>query len=325
MRLRTDPFLRERGRTLLELVIAMGISVSVLMGIAVFHQTASRSVAVSQQMSTMNDEGPLALLMLGQSIKRAGSGEIIGSGYSSVNQTMFDGPHLRGCRGGTFVNPAAGDFSCTAPVASMPDSLMVRFQSNSVIGPDQFGTRNCVGGDAVNATISTAGHPGNGLLVPIIQNVYTLTGDRFECSGNNSTAEALARDVTEFRVFYGFDRDAASLALSGGVGISPRGAAVVTADEIWALNGSFAGQALSAWDFVVSVNTCLVLRTRSSSTSVQSGTAFAYTGCPETAAEAVTGTGPARSAADGTVHRTFLQTHTVRSRATASPSVRLAP
>ena len=311
----------QRGRTLLELVIAMAISVSVLLGISVFHQNASQSVSVSQQMSTIYDEGPLALLMLGQAVKRAGSGEIVGSGFTNLNQTMFDGPHLRGCRSAGFVSPATGDFSCGAAAAGAQDALMVRFQSNSVVGPDQFDTRNCAGGAAVNTAISAVGHPAQGALVPIVQNVYTVDGGRLECSGNNAANEVMARDVTEFRVFYGFDRDAALLALAGGFGISPRSATMVDAAEIWALQPSFAGQQLSAWDFVVSVNVCMVMRTRGAASSV-TGAAFAYTGCPQTAAQAANGSGPARSAADGTIHRTFQQVFTVRSRATGSPSVR---
>lgn len=313
---------RQRGRTILELMIAMTIAIGVLLGISVFHQSASRTVSVSQQMSVMNDEAPLALLAIGQAVKRAGSGEIIGSGYSNLNQTMFSGPHLRGCRGGSFANPAAGDFTCVA-VAGGQDALMVRFQSNSVVGPDQFATRNCVGGLPPNTAIAAPGHPANGALVPIVENVYRVVNETLDCSGNNSVPEALARDVAEFRVYYGFDRDAATLALSGAFGASPRGAAMVTADEVWAAQAAFAGQSLSAWDFVVSVHACMVLRTRESSTSVVAGP-FEYQGCPETAAEAGAGTGPTRSAADGTVHRLFTQSFTVRSRATASPSVRLA-
>ena len=41
------------------------------------------------------------------------------------------------------------------------------------------------------------------------------------------------------------------------------------------------------------------------------------------ALQAAAGTGPARSAADGTIHKTFNQVVTVRARATGSPSVSL--
>ena len=310
----------ERGRTLLELIIAMALSAGVLMAIAVYYSGASRTASVAHQLSSMNDEAPLAMLMLGQSIKRAGSGEIVGVGYTNANQTMFEGAHLRGCKSASFVNPAAGDFSCGTSTAGAQDALAVRFQANSVVGPDQLATRNCVGGPAVATPITAATHVAVGVAVPIVMNVFSFDGGQLRCAGNGSAPEVLARDVTEFRVYYGFDEQGAALALGSGLGLAPIGAAVVDADHIRALEPGFAASALSPWDFVVSVHACLVMRTRQMNTSVQAA-GFQYVGCAQTPTQESTGDGPARTATDGAIYRTYRQVFTVRSRATASPSI----
>lgn len=311
---------RQSGRTLLELMIAITLSVIIALGLVIYYSSAAKVANVSHQLSALQDEAPLTALLIGQAVKRAGYGEIIGTGYVSNGQTLFDGPHLRGCKGGQFTSPAAGDFTCTPGAAGAQDALMVRFQANSVVGPDQFPTRNCVGAAAVGTPITTPTHIAVGTVVPIVQNVYSFDSNRILCSGNGSAAEVLAHDITEFRVYYGYDEDAANAALTGGFSLSPRGSTLVDADQIWARQAAFTGMPISAWDYVVSVQLCLVMRTRNPSTSVQS-TGFAYTGCPESASDASNGTGPARIASDATIYRTFRQVFTVRSRATASPSV----
>lgn len=310
----------QRGRTLIELIIALSISVGILFGMSVYYETASKSARVAHQMSSLNEEAPLAMLMIGQAIKRAGYGEIIGTGYIGTGQTMFDGPHLRACRSGTFTNPAAGDFSCTAGPAGSPDALMVRFQADSVVAPDQFGTMNCAGGAAVPTPIANPAHVANGTAVPIIENIYTISFQRMLCSGNGSAPEVLAHDVVDFKVFFGYDQAGATLALAGGAGVAPLASMIVDPDFVAAAQAAFVSPTVSAWDFVVSVHACVVMKTRDAASTVISGP-YAYTGCPRTPAEVASGNGPALSSSDGTIHKTFSQVFTVRSRATGSPSI----
>ena len=314
----------QAGRTLLELLIAMTISIAVLLALSVYFSAASKTARVAQQVSSLNEEAPLAMLSIGQSIKRAGYGEIVGTGYVSRGQTLFDGPHLRGCRSGTFTNPAVGDFSCVAGAAGSPDALMVSFQSDSVVASDQYATRNCAGSPGVATPIADPVHVASGMPVPMVTNVFTVIGSSLSCAGNGAAQEAIGQDITEFRVFYGYDEAAVALSLAGGSGTAPSAATVVNADKIIADNVAFAGTTASAWDHVVSVHVCLVMKTRDASTSV-SGTAFAYTGCPTTPTEVVNGTGPARTSSDGAIHKTFNQVYTVRSRATGSPSISIGP
>ena len=309
----------QAGRTLIELLIAMAISVAVLLALSVYYSGAARTASVAHQMGSLNQEAPLAMLIMGQAIKRAGYGEIVGTGYVSMGQTMFDGPHLRACKGVAFNNPAAGDYGCSA-TAAVGDSLMVSFQGDATIAPDQMATRNCVGAPPVATVIANPAHVANGASVPMVRNVYSLVNGRLVCSGNDAAAEILAHDVVDMRVHFGFDEAGATLALAGGVGIAPTATAIVDADQVIAKNGSFAGSSRSAWDFVVSAYVCIVMKTQSPGTSAVGG-AYGYTGCPTTAAEVANGTGPSLSAADGSIHKVFRQVYTVRARATGSPSV----
>ncbi len=311
---------RAGGRTLIELLIAMTISVSVLFALSVYYAGTARTASVAHQMGSLNQEAPLAMLIMGQAIKRAGYGEIVGTGYVSTNQTMFDGPHLRACRGGTFNDPSAGDYSCVVPAVAGPDSLMVSFQGDASIAPDQFSTRNCVGAPAVPTVIANPAHVANGSTVPIVRNVYSVVGGRLVCSGNDAAPEILAHDVVDLRVHFGFDEAGSTLALAGGAGIAPTATVILDADEIIARNAAFAGSSRSAWDFVVAAHVCIVMKTQGLASSAVAG-AFAYVGCPTSPAQVASGTGPTLSAADGTIHKVFRQVYTVRARATGSPSV----
>lgn len=311
---------RQRGRTLIELMIAMTISVATLFGLSVYYSSSVRTASVAHQMGSLNQEAPLAMLIMGQAIKRAGYGEIVGTGYVSTGQTMFDGAHLRACKGGTFTDPATGDYSCLTPAMPVADSLMVSFQGDAAIASDQFATRDCVGAAPVSKVIANPAHVANGATVPIIRNVYSVTGGRLVCSGNDAPADVLANDVVDMKLFFGFDEAGSALALAGGSGIAPTATTIVDADQIIAKNAAFAGSTRSAWDFVIATHVCIVMKTQRAASSAVGGS-FSYTGCPATPADVANGTGPTLSAADGSIHKTFRQVYTVRSRATGSPSV----
>lgn len=309
-----------RGRTLIELIIAMAISVVILLGVSLYYSTAARTSRVAQQMSTLHEDAPLAMLVMGGMVRRAGYGEIVGTGFMPDGQTLMVGPHLRACKESRFTDPAAGDFTCTGTAAG--DALLVRFQADSVAASPQRQSPPCTANAPLLVTINDPAHIGNGTTVPMVQSIYQLTGSTLTCADIGGGSEVLTHDVTEFRVYFGYDRASALLATGGGASAAATGAVLMDADEIRTASASFPPGTRSAWDYVVSVHLCLVLRTRQQASSAVAG-AFAYNGCPTTAAEAATGVGPAKTAADGTIHKTFNHVVTVRARATGSPSVSL--
>lgn len=309
-----------RGRTLIELLIAMTISVVVLLGVSLYYSTTARTSRVAQQMSVLHEDAPVAMLVMGGMVRRAGYGEIVGTGLVADGQTLMAGPHLRACRGSRFTDPAAGDFSCTGSATG--DALLVRFQADSVAAAPQRVTAPCTTQTPTLVVIDDASHVANGTTVPMVQSVYQLTERQLTCTDIGVGTEAMAADVVDFRVFFGYDQASALLATGGGASAAATGAVLMDADQIRAASATFPPGTRSAWDYVVSVHLCLVLRTRQQATSAVAG-AYSYHGCPTTAAEVAAGAGPLHSAADGTIHKTFNQVVTVRARATGSPSVAL--
>ncbi len=313
-------FIAARGRTLIELLIAMTISIVVLLGVSIYYSSAAKTSRVALQMSAMHEDAPIAMLVVGNMVRRAGYGEIVGTGFAPGGQTLQSGPHLRACKGSRFTNPLAGDFSCTGTATG--DALMVSFQADSVVASAQRPTAPCSSDAAPMVTINDPAHIANGTAVPMVRSVLALANGSLTCADIGGGVENLAHDVADFRVFFGYDRASAALANAGGSSAAATGAVLMDAAQVQALASSFPPGGRTPWDYVVSVHLCMVLRTRQAATSVTAG-AFSYTGCPTTAAQLAGGTGPTLTAANGTIHKTFNQVITVRARATGSPSVSL--
>jgi hypothetical protein len=77
---------------------------------------------------------------------------------------------------------------------------------------------------------------------------------------------------------------------------------------------------LSAWNYVVAVHLCTVVRTRERGTSA-TGSTVNYDGCPENANEVLSANLP-KTANDGALRRTYRQVFTVRAQATGAPAIR---
>ena len=200
----------------------MAISVVVLLGVSLYYSSAARTSRVALQMSAMHEDAPVAMLVMGGMARRAGYGEIVGTGFAPDGQTLHSGPHLRACRGSRFANPAAGDFSCTGTAAG--DALMVGFQADSVVASAQHRTAPCTRNDAPSITITDPAHVAAGMDVPMVRSVFTLADGGLTCSDIGGGTEILAHDVADFRVYFGFDRSSALLASSGGVSAAATGA-----------------------------------------------------------------------------------------------------
>jgi prepilin-type N-terminal cleavage/methylation domain-containing protein len=311
----------QRGRTLIELMVAITVATVIILGISAVYSASTHSARSATQMGSMNEDGALSLHLIGQAIKRSGYGEIIGTDFIADNQTLFDFPNVRACKSGTFVDAAAGNFDCTT-VPNSPDSLAVQFQGDSIASAAQRRTRNCVGGNPVATQITNTSHPGYLTDVPLVVNVYGISAGTLACSGNGSPFQAMAGNVEEFKVYFGYDEQAADDSIVGKAAMAPGASTIVDADFIRVKEASFVGRENSAWDFVVSVHLCAVAKTREGGTSVQNtGT---YEGCPTTASEAL-GNGPTKTATDRAIRKQYRQVFTIRSQATQSPAIRVTP
>lgn len=337
--LNTSVFARashQAGRTLIELVIAMAIGLVIVIGVSSLYLSSSGISRTANQLSTTEQAGQLALLVIGDSLKRAAFGEIIGSDYAAQGQTLMDGPHLRGCTNNQFTNPfpayvapplpqTAPNLGCTV-ATPLADALYVRYQAAPVVAQmlpasaAGIALRDCTAsfGNQNEVLFSAQLRAGAGLERPIVTNVFQRNpvANTLECRGYGVAGfQTLLQNVVEFKIFYRFDAAAHAVASSGETNAAPFGGAILDATGINALAG-----VVDPWNYVVAVMVCITLETADIGVSTSTTNTTAPR-CPVSAAEAETGLGLVTATATGTIRRTFSQVLTVRNRATPSPSL----
>lgn len=317
---------RQAGRTLIELMISMAIGLAITAAVSGAYLSTSSTARVASEMAGMSDTGQIAMLMIGDSIRQAGYGEIIGSdvsfGAANIDvyrsQTLFgSGAHIAGCSGAKFVDDTLNTPACAAAGDVNFDSLMVRFQGDTAVAPAQGHIDDCLG-----TQVPLEALPANhlGLLRtasrPMVQNVYFGINNGLSCRGNGraaigdafGVAQQLVGNVEQFKVFYGFD-DVRYTNPNTTAGASIR--SVRDADYLNARAG--------AWDYVVTVHVCILIRSDpDAGRGMSTANAYKYTSCPMSAAQA-NGAMPISDAQDSAVRRTYNQVFTVRSRSTANP------
>ncbi len=316
---------RQAGRTLIEMLIAIALSLMIVAAVGSLYYFTGRSAKTSEEVSSVEERGRLAMFFLGEPIAMAGSGNIASASLSlRIGVTSLPGAHLRACENGRFQDPNLlanpVNFTCVpSPTGAPGDQLFVAFQAESDPGiATAQGTTpmtDCLG----------QGAPAVG-GVPTARNVYSVEfapsgALEFGCAGNGGAAfGALVRDVEMFKVFFAFDADA--FANAGGPTWSPtvRPSTILTANDLNNLVAQmdpFEDPVISAaqpWNSVIAVYVCVQLKTASAGTTAD-GISY-FTPCPQTAQEAATGTAEIQSL-DGIARRTVTQVFTLRSRAQA--------
>lgn len=317
------------GRTMIELIIAMAIGLVIMAGVGALYISSSGVSRVANQAGTAQDLGRLAMFMIGEGIKVGGYGEIVGSETLARNQTMFDGPVVRGCSGSRFVAPFADppDFTCGG--AAPGDQIMVRFQGmyTRADGVDPAAAAataltDCLGSSDPSQDTVIGGpttRPGLGDPVRIVQNIFELNpaGNTLMCTGNSNPGipAQLILNVIDFQVFYRFDQEGYNAEVAGDRRYSPLGSRVVDAGVINALAGP-----VDPWMHVVGAIVCITIGSNEIGTSVQTTDPNA-TRCPRTALEAASGTTFTEASTDGRLRRTFMQVFNIRAQGTPIPAI----
>ncbi|MBC8119110.1 MAG: prepilin-type N-terminal cleavage/methylation domain-containing protein, partial [Burkholderiaceae bacterium] len=153
---------KQRGRTLIELIIAMAISLVIIAGVSSLYLSSSGVSRLAGEAGTAEESAQIAMFVIGGTIRLAGYGEILGSDYASQNQTLFDGAPVRGCTNSRFAVPLPAtppllDLNCTG--AGAQDALYVRFQARpeiaaiSVAERDRVALTDCLGDQTPFETI----------------------------------------------------------------------------------------------------------------------------------------------------------------------------
>ena len=329
------PRAAQAGRTLIELLIAMTIGLVIVIGVSALYLSSSGLSRTANQISTVEQAAQLALLIIGDSLKVAAYGEIIGSDFAGQGQTLMDGVHLAGCTSSQFTDPFPAyaappspptppNLACTG--ASTGDALYVRHQAAPVIAqmPPADLARNSYNDCGAsnlnqNQVLSSAQlRAGSGLIRPIVTNVFQLdaVNNTLDCAGYGTGAfGTLLQNVTEFKVFYRFDEAAQSLGTSGVTNAVPFGGSIRDAGSINALAGT-----VDPWNYVVAVIVCVTVQTDQAGVGATT-TNTASSRCPVDATEAESGLNLVTTTTDERIRRSFSQVFTVRARATPTPSI----
>jgi hypothetical protein len=321
----------QAGRTLIELVIAIAIGLAIVAGVGFLSLSARGVSRVAHQAGSSHDTARLVLTRVGDGVKAAAYGEIVGSDYAAQDQTLFDGPSVRGCSASRFAdafNAVAPDFTCVGIAPG--DQVMFRFQGRYAVVPMDAGhlvasaVPDCLG--ASNETQDVLPKPATarvGAAIPrrLVQSAFSLDpgGTILRCRGNGNPGipAPIANDVIDFRIFYRFDDAGFALAAGSAVNVAPIGGSV--RDAAW-INAAAGASPADPWRHVVAVVVCFTVATRERGTSVKHEDPLAPR-CPRSAEEAAAGRVLTEFTSDGRVRRTFMDTFTIRSQATGAPSI----
>jgi prepilin-type N-terminal cleavage/methylation domain-containing protein len=325
----------QQGRTLIELMVVIAISLIITAAVAAIFLSVNRTSRYSGELSGIDDSGRVAMYLIGNAIRQAGYAEIIGRDVtitpigdnSRANTLLGNALHLAGCRDRSFAAIQVGQDApvCPATAGTAFDALMVSYQGANVVGPVQTDVTDCLGNAAVDRALPPD-HKGRDVVPsgerPMVQNFYFVDNNTLMCRAGNADAQALTPNIQQFRVYYGFDNARFSTAANPPVGTTPSGdeqflpTAVQSYVDADFLNSQ--PNRIAAWDHVVSVYVCIVIRSTPGTGGLTTGVSTQFTGCPADAAGVVADL-PMVDNPDGGVYRTYTQIFTVRSRATPNP------
>ncbi len=306
----------QRGRTLIELLVAIALGLLILLGVGTLYLGASQSTRAVAGLASADETGQIALTLIGNAIRRAGYGEIIGASVvGSRNNLLYSGPAVRGCTNNRFTDVEAG--ACATTNTSQ-DSLAVWFQGDNVLASAQAATQDCLGNNPPTPNVGDDNFRARVGTLPLVRNEYYIANGNLWCQGNgNATPLVLLNGVEEFKVYFGFDTEA--YANPANQTNRPTARLLLTASEI-AQNYPDPSPAISRWDYVVSVYVCVLVRTQETGVNVQSGT-VTHNRCPQNSLQAQGAEAVAtETAADGAVRRTYTQVFSVRALSTPSPA-----
>lgn len=299
-----------RGRTLIELLVAIVLSLLIVGAVGALYGLSTRSSRTALEAGSAEERGRLAMYFIGEPIAVAGYGNI-NSGEFNVSRfqaVSFQGPLLRACTNGRFRDVVNGDFTCV-PTASPGDQLFTSFQAESVTGAPQGAMTDCLG----QAAPMVAG-------VPTVASAFSVEPEasgalEFGCFGNGGPArDTLVRDVEDFKVYFAFDPNSHLQSVGGGSPHTMRPTALMTATQINALPGAADPPQSTGnpWNHIVAVYACVQLRTAEAGTTPDGVSRFRP--CPRDENEAAVGAAEV-AVSDGIARRTYTEVFTVRSRA----------
>ena len=281
-----------KGFSLVELMVAMAVSLIVVAATAVLFSETRQSQRALDQISNANEVGSFVLRLVGRDLANAGfyPVEKVENGVAAVGLGVYAKPAgltdayasgLYGCEGQKF-DVVSG--SCVSTAGNQADSLVVGYYTTDGFGGTGVGHRlDCEGRDVATLALNKSRQPDSVETAPsfsperplFVANHYHLSDPDsmvmsfeklqvktrgFECAGLDSAGyQNLIAGLDDFQVTYGVAGSVASDAPAGAYPIKFLPANKVNSEG--ALLDPATGENLSAWQRVVAVRVCVISKT----------------------------------------------------------------
>jgi type IV pilus assembly protein PilW len=194
-----NQMLRQHGRTLIELLVAITIGLMLTVGILSIYAANRQTYRASSDLQHMQAAGQLALDRLAYQIRMAGYGQLVGDFTTVSNPSSFIGNPVWACSSGfsDALDPSPTPL-CVGGTAQ-PDALQIRYQVESAATAGLGENRDCLGFEVPADAVSGVRTAQNRFYIatPAIPNgVPTLM-----CKGNGSPNPApLIPNVEDLKI-----------------------------------------------------------------------------------------------------------------------------
>ena len=324
---------RQAGLSLVELMVAMAISLMLVAAAAYVYVGTRQAQRAIDDVAAANDAGAFALQLIGREVMNAGfypaiqsenPAQVLGAGqYKNlvVGAPAAYDYGLFGCEGGQF-DPVTR--SCPAGNDAQPDSIVISFFTGDAFGPDAGQSYDCTGKSvrtADDTAVNDATRIGSGsayqqpFLPLFISNRYGLmpTTMRIEgqdvetgslgCNGNASGSGDylnVLSGIEDLQITYGVKS-------TDPLAVSPQ--SFLTASQVSALPvATIDGVQVKGWGRVVAVRVCVVAQ------SLTTGSKLAETATAGRTFIDCNGREQNQAASDTRVRKSYTQVFGVRNR-----------
>ena len=246
---------RQRGFSLVELMVAMFIGLVVIGAVLVNYLSSGASGRSGNALAQMAEDATMALNVIRSHVSQAGYSRPYGMTANGF-QRAYTGQSVFGCAGSfTNVNvPAIGDLTCAAGGGS--HALAVAYEAD-----DQNALRTSVAAgnllmDCVGAGITPVAAAAPVPAYTLAQARFYVDGGRLMCRGNGGTATAtalggapqpLVENIQDMRIWYGLS---ANETVNGVTRPAQQVSRYVDASSVLA----------AQWNNVRAVRVCVVVR-----------------------------------------------------------------
>ncbi|MBR7801079.1 PilW family protein [Undibacterium fentianense] len=277
----------EKGRSIVEVMIALTIGMVILIAVSSLFVTNRQTFRSGDDKTRLDEEGRLALNLMAFHVRMAGYGTILSTNEKYVNtddalklnkaypatytsysnlKTGASENAIRGCAGG-FANTATEVTTVACAAGTASDAFLVRYVvDQNVIASGGATPTDCLGANAIlsPAIPELNGRPGTAAYYVIenrffVQNNATTGNPELYCRGNGNTApgsnlanaaQPIAENVEAMKVTYGLSPDEVTLENDKTMTVQNVNQ-FVTADKMLTPD---------MWGRVVSVRICIVVR-----------------------------------------------------------------